>query len=219
MTIHKEGYKPIFIVFILLCCIAALINIIFPQHSYIHYFLYLCGLVTFFLVVRFFRNPSRNTIINENNIISAADGKVVVIEKVEETEYFKDWRIQVSVFMSPINVHVNWCPISGEVKFKKHHNGHFHFANNPKSSSENERTTLVVEDENKNNILLRQIAGIAARRIICLAKKNSNITQGEELGIIKFGSRVDLFLPVNAKIKVKLNQKVVGGETIIASFE
>ncbi len=218
MTIHKEGYKPILIVFILLCCTAAIINIIFPQQTYIHYFLYLCGLITFILVIRFFRNPLRNTIINDNNIISAADGKVVVIEEVEETEYFKDKRIQVSVFMSPLNVHVNWCPISGEVKFKKHHNGNFHFAKNPKSSSANERTSIVVENEKKNNILMRQIAGIAARRIVCTAEKNTNITQGEKFGIIKFGSRVDLFIPVNAKVKVKLNQKVVGGETIIASF-
>ena len=219
MTIHKEGYKPIFIVFILFCCIAAIINIIFPQQTYIHYFLYLCGLVTFFCVVRFFRDPSRNTIINENNIISSADGKVVVIEEVEENEYFKNKRIQVSVFMSPLDVHVNWYPISGIVKYIKHHNGHFHYANNPKSSIENERTTVVIEDEKKNNILLRQIAGIAARRIVCTARMNTNITQGDELGIIKFGSRVDLFLPVNAKIKVTLNQKVVGGETIIACFK
>ena len=219
MTIHKEGYRPIFIVIILLCSIAVIINIIFLQQTYIHYFLYLFGLVTLFVVVRFFRDPSRNTIINENNIISSADGKVVVIEEVEETEYFKDKRIQVSVFMSPLDIHVNWYPISGIVKYKKHHNGRFHFANKPKSSYQNERTTLVIEDENKNNILLRQIAGIAARRIVCTAKPNANIIQGNKLGIIKFGSRLDLFLPINATIKVALNQKVVGGETIIASFE
>jgi len=219
MTIHKEGYRPILIVFITLCSIAAIICIIFPQQTYIHYFLYTCGLVTLFFCVRFFRNPIRNTIINEKNIISSADGKVVVIEEVEEKEYFKDKRIQVSVFMSPLDIHVNWYPISGIVKYKKHHNGHFHFANNPKSSFQNERTTLVIEDENKNNILLRQIAGIAARRIVCTSKLNTNIIQGNKLGIIKFGSRLDLFLPINATIKVALNQKVVGGETIIASFK
>ncbi|MBI9039171.1 MAG: phosphatidylserine decarboxylase family protein [Bacteroidales bacterium] len=219
MTIHKEGYKPIIIVLIVLCCIAAIINTIFPQQTYIHYFLYLCGLITFFFVLRFFRDPPRNTIINENNIISSADGKIVVIEEVEEAEYLKDKRIQVSVFMSPLDVHVNWYPISGIVKYKKHHNGHFHFANKPKSSYENERTTLVIEGKNRIELLMRQIAGIAARRIICTAKTNTNITQGDKLGIIKFGSRVDLFLPVTAKIKVKLNQQVIGGETIIASFE
>ena len=169
-------------------------------------------------VLQFFRNPSRKTIVNANHIIAPADGKVVVIEEVEEPEYFKDKRIQVSVFMSPINVHVNRFPLSGIVKYVKYHAGLYLVAWHPKSSTDNERTTIVVEHANKQQVLFRQIAGALARRIVYYCKENDNAVQGAEFGFIKFGSRVDIFLPIGTKIEVTLNQKVRGGETVLAAF-
>lgn len=155
---------------------------------------------------------------NDNIILCPADGKVVVIEEVEETEYFHDKRIQISVFMSPINVHVNKNPTSGVVKFYKYHAGKFLFAWHPKSSTDNERTTIVVEDRAGRQILFRQIAGALARRIVCYVNDNKIVVQGQEFGFIKFGSRVDLFLPLDCKIKVNIGDKVVGGKTIIGAF-
>jgi phosphatidylserine decarboxylase len=169
--------------------------------------------------LQFFRNPARSIIINENNIIAPADGKIVVIEEVTENEYFKDKRIQVSIFMSPINVHINRYPISGIVKYSKYHPGLFLVAWHPKSSTDNERTTIVVENKNGQSVLFRQIAGALARRIVNYAKEGDNATQGNEFGFIKFGSRVDLLLPLNVKINVALEQKVVGRQTIIGTFE
>lgn len=169
------------------------------------------------LVLQFFRNPKRNTILNANHIIAPADGKVVVIEEVVEHEYFKDKRIQVSIFMSPLNVHVNRYPITGEVKFAKYHPGKFLVAWHPKSSIENERTTVVVENETTGPILFRQIAGAVARRIVMYSKKGDKATQGADMGFIKFGSRIDLFLPLDAKINANINDVVRGGDTIIAT--
>ena len=169
------------------------------------------------LILQFFRNPKRNTQENPNHIIAPADGKVVVIEEVTEHEYFEDKRIQVSIFMSPLNVHVNRYPITGEVKYAKYHPGKFLVAWHPKSSIENERTTVVVENKTTGPILFRQIAGALARRIVMYSKKYDQAKQGEDMGFIKFGSRIDIFLPLDAKINAKLNNAVRGGETVIAT--
>ena len=169
------------------------------------------------LVLQFFRNPKRNTILNSQNIIAPCDGKVVVIEEVTEHEYFNDKRIQVSIFMSPLNVHVNRYPISGAVKYAKYHPGKFLVAWHPKSSIENERTTVVVKNETTGAILFRQIAGAVARRIVMYSKTNDKAVQGEDMGFIKFGSRVDLFLPLDAKINVAIDDVVKGGISVIAS--
>jgi phosphatidylserine decarboxylase len=168
------------------------------------------------IVLQFFRNPKRITSFGNNHVVSPVDGKVVVIEEVYEPEYFKDMRIQVSIFMSPINVHVTRYPVSGEVMFSKYHPGKYLVAWHPKSSTENERTTIVVKNESSVEVLYRQIAGALARRIVNYAKTTSTVQQGEDAGFIKFGSRVDLFLPLNTKINVKINQKVNGAEDIIA---
>ena len=157
--------------------------------------------------------------IGENNIVSPVDGKVVVIEEVKEPEYFKDKRLQVSIFMSPINVHVTRYPVGGKVVFSKYHPGKYLVAWHPKSSEENERTTVVVENQKIGKVLYRQIAGALARRIVNYAKKDMNVVQGNDAGFIKFGSRVDLFLPLDSKLKVNLDQKVIGGETIIAELK
>ena len=168
------------------------------------------------LVLQFFRNPKRNTLLNANHIIAPADGKVVVIEEVVEHEFFKDKRIQVSIFMSPLNVHNNLYPIGGKVAYTKYHPGKFLVAWHPKASEENERTTVVVENNSFGKVLYRQIAGALAKRIVNYAKADDVVTQGSDSGFIKFGSRVDVFLPLDAKVKVTLNQKVKGGVSVIA---
>lgn len=177
----------------------------------------LLSLVFYILILQFFRNPGRKTPVSANNIIAPADGKVVVIEEVEEPEYFKGRRRQISIFMSPLNVHVNRYPISGKVAYQKYYPGKYLVAWHPKSSTENERTTVVVENE-QGAVLFRQIAGALARRIVCYARTGAEATQGGEFGFIKFGSRIDLFLPLDCKINVTLGQKTIGGETIIATF-
>ena len=175
-------------------------------------------LIVFILILQFFRNPKRNTQIDDAHVVSPVDGKVVVIEEVQESEYFKDKRLQVSVFMSPINVHVTRYPIGGKVLFSKYHPGKYLVAWHPKSSEKNERTTVVVENSKFGKVLYRQIAGFLARRIVNYAKKDQNVVQGNDAGFIKFGSRVDLFLPLGTKLDIKLNQKVRGGETVIAKL-
>jgi len=218
LKIHKEGYPVIILVFFLLLAIIILINILFPVQTPFHFLLYLSCAVFYFFVIRFFRDPIREVIPNDEVIISAADGKIVVIEEVFEKEYFKKNMRQVSVFMSPTNVHVNWYPVSGIIKYFRHNHGAYFIASKPKSSDENERTTVVVETSKGKEILLRQIAGTVARRIVCYAKEGKQVTQGGNLGIIKFGSRVDFFIPLNAKVEVEIGQKVKGCETIIARF-
>lgn len=175
--------------------------------------------VLFFLVMilQFFRNPKRITKVNDHHVIAPVDGKVVVIEEVYEAEYFKDKRLQVSIFMSPINVHVTRYPVSGKVKYSKYHPGKYLVAWDPKSSTENERTTIVVENRVFGEVLYRQIAGALAKRIVNYAKEGDNALQGEDAGFIKFGSRVDIYLPLGTEINVKLNQKAVGGNTIVAT--
>ena len=214
---HKEGHKIIFTTFIFVVASFLLID------NFIHqiwlqntiYFLLLGFLI---LILQFFRNPKRKTVLNDTQVVSPVDGKVVVIEEVFEKEYFNDKRLQVSVFMSPLNVHVTRYPIGGNVVFSKYHPGKYLVAWHPKASEENERTTVVVENQTYGKVLYRQIAGALAKRIVNYAKINNQAIQGSDSGFIKFGSRVDLFLPLNTNIKVQLNQKVRGGESIIAEI-
>ena len=215
---HKEGYKIIFIS--LVSFIAAIILIDkFIDISWLKMALQLVVLFFFVMILQFFRNPKRIVSLNENHIIAPVDGKVVVIEEVFEAEYFKDKRLQVSIFMSPINVHVTRYAMSGKINFSKYHPGKYLVAWHPKASTENERTTIVVENKTFGEILYRQIAGALAKRIINYAEKGTQVIQGEDAGFIKFGSRVDLYLPLGTKIAVKLNDKAVGGKTIIAIKE
>jgi phosphatidylserine decarboxylase len=213
---HKEGQKIIFISLILVGGLFLLID--FIEIPWLIKTLQIGLLVFFILILQFFRNPQRHTQHNDTHVISPVDGKVVVIEEVEEPEYFKDKRLQVSIFMSPINVHVTRYPVGGKVVFSKYHPGKYLVAWHPKSSEENERTTVVVENQKIGKVLYRQIAGALARRIVNYAKKDMNVVQGNDAGFIKFGSRVDLFLPLDSKLKVNLDQKVKGGETIIAEL-
>jgi phosphatidylserine decarboxylase len=173
--------------------------------------------VLLIIILQFFRNPQRTFTLDENQILSPVDGKVVVIEEVFESEYFKDNRLQVSIFMSPINVHVTRYALSGLVKFSKYHPGKFLVAWHPKASEENERTTVVIENKTFGAVLYRQIAGALARRIVNYAEEGMQVIQGTDAGFIKFGSRVDLFLPIGTPINVVLNQKAIGGKTIIAT--
>ncbi|WP_166965813.1 phosphatidylserine decarboxylase family protein [Yeosuana marina] len=214
---HKEGHKIIFTTFIIIVASFLLIDN-FIHLPWLQTSLWIILLIFFILILQFFRNPKRNALQNDKQVLSSVDGKVVVIEEVFEKEYFNDKRIQVSVFMSPINVHVTRYPISGNVIFSKYHPGKYLVAWHPKASEENERTTIVVENKIFGKVLFRQIAGALARRIVNYAKVDEQATQGSDSGFIKFGSRVDLFLPLNAEIKVQLNQKVRGGESIIAEI-
>ena len=212
---HKEGHNIIAISFILI----ALVNVIsrnFIDSSTINYSIGIITILTLALVLQFFRNPKRVAIIDDNIISSPVDGKVVAIEKVFEKEYFKDERIQISIFMSPINVHVTRYALSGKVNFSKYHPGKYLVAWHPKSSEKNERTTVVVENKGFGEVLYRQIAGALARRIVNYAKVGETVLQGTDAGFIKFGSRVDLFLPLDSKIKVEIDQIVKGAEDIIA---
>jgi phosphatidylserine decarboxylase len=218
MTIHKEGYRSLLYVLIFLAILNILISYTLPQSFILQKVILSISILIFIIVLQFFRSPSRTIEINENQIIAPADGKVVVIEEVVETEYFHEKRMQISIFMSPFNVHNNRNPVSGTVTFFKYHPGKFLVAWHPKSSTENERTTIVVQTKNNQQILMRQIAGALARRIVWYLGEKTNLTQGEEFGFIKFGSRVDVFIPLDAKVLVALNQTTVGGKTVIAEF-
>ena len=212
---HKEGYVIIVISFIIVAIINLFTNI-FIAHPLTSKIIGIFSIAIFILILQFFRNPKRVTQINDSSIISPVDGKVVAIKKVYEKEYFKNDRVQISIFMSPINVHVTRFPIGGVIKFSKYHPGKYLVAWHPKSSELNERTTVVVENKNFGEILYRQIAGAVARRIVNYAKIGKTVIQGDDAGFIKFGSRVDLFLPLNSKIKVKIDQTVKGGVDKIA---
>ncbi|MDA8918080.1 phosphatidylserine decarboxylase family protein [Flavobacteriaceae bacterium] len=212
---HKEGYFIIITTFII-CTAIVLSAEYFIGHKIAKVVVQIGTLIALILVLQFFRNPTRNTVLNDNHLLAPVDGKVVIIEEVFEKEYFKDQRLQVSIFMSPINVHVTRYPMSGKVNFSKYHPGKYLVAWHPKSSELNERTTIVVENEQFGEILYRQIAGAVARRIVNYAKVGDTAVQGEDAGFIKFGSRVDLFLPVGTDVKLVLDQVVRGGETIIA---
>ncbi|MEY8848203.1 phosphatidylserine decarboxylase family protein [Psychroserpens sp. XS_ASV72] len=212
---HKEGYKIILITLVVVIIAVFAIDW-FITIEWLRLTLSIGMIVLLLLILQFFRNPKRLTKLENHTAVSPVDGKVVVIEEVFEKEVFNDKRIQVSVFMSPINVHVTRYPISGTVSFSKYHPGKYLVAWHPKASEENERTTVVVDNDNFGRILYRQIAGALAKRIVNYAKVDDKVQQGSDSGFIKFGSRVDLFLPLDANIKVALNQKVRGGETVIA---
>lgn len=212
---HKEGAKIILIATTLTVAIL-LLSDQFISVYWIQKTVQILTLGFLILILQFFRNPVRNVAINDNHIIAPVDGKVVVIEEVFESEYFKDKRMQVSIFMSPINVHVTRYAANGKINFSKYHPGKYLVAWHPKASTENERTTVVIETKVFGEILYRQIAGALARRIVNYAEEGMQVVQGEDAGFIKFGSRVDLFLPLGTTINVQLNQTAVGGETIIA---
>ena len=214
---HKEGHTIILIFLFAVVADILLLEYILDG-GLIKIILQSVSIVILLLILQFFRNPVRNTIINEKHIISPVDGKVVNIKKVYEKEYFKDERLQVSIFMSPLNVHVTRYPISGKVNFSKYHPGEYLVAWHPKSSEKNERTTIVLENEIVGEILYRQIAGALARRIVNYAEVGENVTQGKDAGFIKFGSRVDLFLPVDSSLNIEINQHLRGGEDIISEF-
>jgi len=218
MTIHKEGYRTIIIALIVFLLIITILNAISPQQTYWHYALYVLAALTFGLIVRFFRLPERKAISENSKIISGADGTVVAIEEVEENEYLHQKCLLISVFMSVHNVHVNWYPVNGTVEYFKYHPGKFLVAWHPKSSTLNERTTVVIKTPESKQVLVRQIAGFVARRVVCYAKKGTNAVQGEQMGFIKFGSRVDHFIPIDAKVHVQLNDKVVGTQSVLASL-
>lgn len=218
MTIHKEGYPSLLITILVLGILNIASFQFIENYPIIQNIVLGISVILFLIVLQFFRHPNRNIVQNDKHIIAPADGKVVVIEETTEIEFLKDKRIQVSIFMSPINVHVNRFPVGGKVTFSKYHPGLYLVAWHPKSSTENERTTVVIETPSKVSVLMRQIAGALARRIVCYAKEGDNASQGAEMGFIKFGSRVDLFLPLGTKINVNLEQKVRGGETVIAEL-
>jgi phosphatidylserine decarboxylase len=213
---HKEGGKIILIAttltVVFLLTIDKLVDL-----EWLRMTLMLIVLFFLIMILQFFRNPKRPVDIDDNHVIAPVDGKVVVIEEVFESEYFKDQRLQVSIFMSPINVHVTRYPVNGKIKFSKYHPGKYLVAWHPKASTENERTTVVVENRIFGEILYRQIAGALAKRIVNYAQEGMQVVQGTDAGFIKFGSRVDLYFPLGTEINVKLNQKAVGGKTIIAT--
>lgn len=215
---HKEGQKIILITFTLVC-IAVLLPHYFIETPWIKWSIQIAALFVLILILQFFRNPKRRVNNNFDEILAPVDGKVVVIEEVEETEYFKDKRIQVSIFMSPVNVHVTRYAATGTIKYSKYHPGKYLVAWHPKSSTENERTTVVINTPKFGDILYRQIAGALAKRIVNYAEVGESVQQGTDAGFIKFGSRVDLFLPLNAAVSVKLGQKVVGARTCVATLK
>jgi len=217
MKFHKEGYTTLAIAVLFIFIINAVADY-YDASQYAKWFIYALSAFLFITVVQFFRSPKKVVIPEDGVILCPADGKVVVIEETEENEYFHDKRIQVSIFMSPVNVHVNRNPISGLVTFFKYHPGKFLVAWHPKSSTDNERTTVVVKDKAGREVLFRQIAGALARRIVWYIKETDEVVQGNEFGFIKFGSRVDLFLPLGTKINVNIGDKVTGAKTIIGKF-
>ncbi len=214
---HKEGYKIIVIALVIFTGLILLANK-FLEKNWLFYVVALVLGVLLYLILQFFRNPDRTAPLDSNVITSPVDGKVVVIEEVYEAEYFKDKRLQVSVFMSPLNVHVTRYPSGGKIAYSKYHPGKYLVAWHPKSSTENERTTVVVSTEKFGDVLYRQIAGALAKRIINYAEEGQMVQQGEDSGFIRFGSRVDLYLPVGTKLDVELNQVVKGAQSVIASI-
>lgn len=214
---HREGYTSISIA-LLVFAIGVISAEHFITNKIIYYIILAVLVVLLFLILQFFRNPSRKSPNDSNVIVAPVDGKVVVVEEVYEPEYFKDQRLQVSVFMSPLNVHVTRYPGAGAVTYSKYHPGRYLVAWHPKASTENERSTVVVKTKKFGNVMHRQIAGALAKRIVNYAKEGDQVVQGSESGFIKFGSRVDIYLPVGTKIDVALNEKVKGASSIIASI-
>ena len=216
MRVHKEGFLVIVVAFLIWLALNIIVGM--TGELYFRCFTFLASTPVLIVVIRFFRHPRRTIELKPNSVLSPADGQIVAIEETIESEYFGDRRLQVSVFMSVYNVHVNWVPVPGVVKYFKHHNGRFMAAYLPKSSTDNERATTVIQMENGTEILARQIAGAVAKRIITYYKVNTVVTQKNELGFIRFGSRVDLFLPTGTKVFVELGQLVTGSQTVIADL-
>jgi phosphatidylserine decarboxylase len=219
MTIHKEGYTSIALCILFIFVLNAIIQFYFPQAIAFKWIIYILSFALFVIILQFFRSPSIEIATDETQVLCPADGKVVVIEEVEETEYLKDKRIQISVFMSPINVHINRNPIAGVVKYFKYHPGKYLVAWHPKSSTENERTTIAIQNSAGITVLFRQIAGALARRIVWYVKEGDVVEQGQQFGFIKFGSRVDIFLPLDTKVNVTLGEVVKGGKTVLAELK
>lgn len=219
MTLHKEGTPSILITLAIGIGVYFATGLIPEEWGWFRYAILGIYVLLLFIILYFFRLPKREYQLSNDTILAPADGKVVVIEEVMEEEYLKTKCRQISVFMSPLNVHVNRYPLAGIVKYFKYHPGKYLVAWHPKSSTENERTTVVVEGENKRPILIRQIAGALARRIVCYAKEGDNAKQTEEMGFIKFGSRVDVFVPLEYEVKVNLDQKVKGGISVLAEVK
>jgi len=218
MKLHNEGYTIIGTTFLVLALLSLGIWFM-PAHIYVKYFLFTGFFLLMSWTIYFFRYPNRTINKGENHILSTADGKIVVIEEVFEEEYFNEKRLMISVFMSPMNVHINWYPFKGEVKYSKYHPGRYFIAYNPKSSEHNERASVVLEKQKGQDILIRQVAGVMARRVVCYSKKGDHVEQGSEMGMIKFGSRIDFFLPLDVKTNVKMHQKVKAQQTVIAYFQ
>jgi len=216
MRVHKEGFLVIVVAFLIWLALNIIVGM--TGELYFRCFTFLASTPVLIVVIRFFRHPRRTIELKPNSVLSPADGQIVAIEETIESEYFGDRRLQVSVFMSVYNVHVNWVPVPGVVKYFKHHNGRFMAAYLPKSSTDNERATTVIQMEDGTEILARQIAGAVAKRIITYYKVNTVVTQKNELGFIRFGSRVDLFLPTGTKVFVELGQLVTGSQTVIADL-
>jgi len=213
---HKEGFSLIILFFILVAADVVMLEVLLDDSSSLKSILQIFSLIIFVFILWFFRNPKRNIIKNPELILSPADGKVISIKEVNELEYFKDKKLQISIFLSPLDIHVNRYPVSGEVLYSKYHKGNYLVAWHPKSSEKNERTTIVIKNKKFGEVMYRQIAGAVARRIVNYAKVNSNVEQGDDSGFIKFGSRVDLFLSKDSNLKIKVGDKVKGGLTIIA---
>ncbi|WP_221389780.1 phosphatidylserine decarboxylase family protein [Dyadobacter sp. NIV53] len=219
MKLHKEGYTIMAVTAIVLILINLGIQYLLPEGYWITRIVLFISVFVFVLVVQFFRVPSRTVHKSDTQVVAPCDGRVVVIEEVVETEYFNGPRRQISIFMSPLNVHINWNPISGVIQYFKYHKGLYLVAWHPKSSTDNERTTVVIRTVEGIDILFRQIAGAAARRIRWYVKEGDKVEQSTEMGFIKFGSRVDIFLPLDAEIKVNLQDKTVGSITVLAELK
>ena len=218
--LHEEGTRAILIAFAVIAVTIVFVNWLWPSQTIWHYLLYVFEFVVFILTIRFFRVPIwRKTTMEEDAVVSPADGLVAANEVVLEDEYFHDRRRQVSIFMSIYDVHINFFPFDGKVTYYKYHPGKFLLAFKPKSSTDNEHNTIVLKDKKGREILVRQIAGFVARRIVCDLKAGDEAVVGEELGMIRFGSRVDVFLPLDAEVKVKINQKTTGRETVLAMLK
>ena len=219
MKIHKEGRRILFFTLLALLAVNLLLFRYNAENGGFNKVFAGISVIMFLILLQFFRSPARRLFTHEDLIIAPADGKVVVIEDVHEPEYFDDVRKQISIFMSPINVHITRNPISGIVRYFKYHPGNYLVAWHPKSSTKNERTTVVVESEAGPFVLFRQIAGAMARRIVWYVNEGDEVSQGEEFGFIKFGSRVDIFVPVDTEVKVQIGEKVKGGQTTIAQLK
>jgi len=216
MSIHKEGYKLLAFGFILMLILNIIVNVIWSDIELVKWSFMICSFMFYVFLLFFFRLPVRHLEADPGLIYAPADGKVVVIEETMENEYFKDLRLQVSIFMSPFNMHSNRYPVSGKIKYVCYHKGQNMVAWHPKSSELNERSTIVIETQDGTEIMIRQIAGAVARRIVTYSKENQAVIQGSELGFIKFGSRVDVFLPVGTEVEIPILQQVKANKTIIA---